>query len=70
MKSLKTKLKQKTFLVALFSALLLASQSIVGVFDYTLTAELGIKITIAFNSVLTVLVLLGIVKDHGNDTDK
>lgn len=69
MKNLKVKLKQKSFLVALFSALLLASQSIASVFGYTLTAEVGNEITYVFNTVLSIFVLLGIVKDHGEENN-
>lgn len=62
----KTRFRNKTFLVALFSALLIAGQQIAGAFgyDFTLISEQATNI---FNAVLTVLVVLGVVVDPLTD---
>lgn len=59
----KIRLKQKTFLVASFSAILLAAQSVAKLFGYEITDEFGVQLTYTFNSILSVLVVLGIVVD-------
>ncbi len=62
----KTRFRNKTFLVSLFSAVLIAGQQIAGAFgyDFTLISEQATNI---FNAVLTVLVVLGVVVDPLTD---
>ena len=59
----KVRFKQKAFLVALFSALLLAVQAVASLFGYEITEEFGTEITGVFNTLLTVLTILGVVVD-------
>ena len=67
----KTRLRNKTFLVALLSAILIAVQQIGNAFGYDLTL-FSEKVTDIFNAVLTLLVVLGVVVDPLTDgiTDK
>lgn len=58
----KVRMKQKTFWVAILSAILLFAQQISGAFDYDITVYTE-QITSIVNSVLGVLVLLGVVQD-------
>ncbi|AZV43753.1 holin [Peribacillus asahii] len=59
----KVRFKQKTFIVALFSALLLAAQAVASLFGYDIPVEFSDKLTYLFNTVLSILVLLGVVVD-------
>lgn len=67
----KTRFRNKTFLISLFSAILIAAQQIASVFGYDLTL-ISEQATNTFNAVLTVLVVLGVVVDPLTDgiTDK
>lgn len=67
----KTRFTNKTFLVALFSAVLIAAQQIASAFGYDLTL-ISEQATDIFNAVLTVLIVLGVVVDPLTDgiTDK
>jgi len=58
----KVRLKHKPFLVALFSLVLILVQQIASIFgiDTTIYNE---QITILFNTILSILVLLGVVID-------
>lgn len=58
----KVRFRSKTFLVSLFMLVLLLAQHIVGVFgaDITIYNE---QITDIFNTVISILVLIGIVHD-------
>lgn len=58
----KTRFRNRTFLVALFSAVLIASQQIATTFGYDLTV-VSEQATNVFNAVLTVLIVLGVVVD-------
>lgn len=59
----KVRLKNKQFLVAIFSSLLLAVQAIANLFGYSISDSLGEQLTYTFNTILTVLVVAGIVVD-------
>lgn len=61
--NLKVRLRQKEFVVAMFSALLLAAQAILGMFGITVSEAFGAELTYTFNSVLSVLVLSGVILD-------
>lgn len=58
----KVRLKNKTFLVSLFAALLLFVQTVASAFgvDITVYSE---KVTQIFNALLGVLIILGVVVD-------
>ena len=58
----KVRIKQKSFWVAIISAILLFAQQVSGVFDYDIIVYTD-QITNIVNSVLGVLVLLGVVQD-------
>ena len=58
----KIRIKQKSFWVAIISAILLFAQQVSGAFDYDITVYTD-QITNIVNSVLGVLVLLGVVQD-------
>lgn len=58
----KVRLKKKTFLVAIFSATLLFTQSIAAAFGYDLTA-FGDELTEKFNALLAFLTAMGIIVD-------
>ena len=58
----KARFKNKTFLVALFSLVLLLVQQVSSVFGVD-TKIYNDQLTVVFNTVLSVLVLLGIVVD-------
>ena len=60
--NLKVRLKNKTFLVALFSAIVLLVTQICAAFGIDVTVY-NEQVTTIFNSVLGVLVLLGVVVD-------
>lgn len=63
----KIRLRQKPFLVALFSALLLFAQQIGMLFGYELSATLGEELTEVFNTLLLVLSIMGVVIDPTTD---
>lgn len=52
--------------VALVSALILAAQSIGALFGFEITDDLASKIMVATNSLLAVLVVLGVVSNPAN----
>ncbi|MEX6015041.1 phage holin [Mammaliicoccus sciuri] len=58
----KVRIKQKSFWVAIISAILLFAQQVSGVFEYDIMVYTD-QITNILNSVLGVLVLLGVVQD-------
>ena len=58
----KARFKNKTFLVALFSLVLLLIQQVSSVFGID-TKIYNDQLTVVFNTILSVLVLLGIVVD-------
>ena len=59
----KVRLQHKSFLVALFAALLLLAQQVARALGYDLPEAVGEQATAIFNSVLGILVLLGVVVD-------
>ena len=59
----RVRVRHRTFLVALFSLLLLLSQQIAAIFGYEITAGFSEELTSIFNTVLSILVLLGVVVD-------
>lgn len=59
----KIRFKHGPFLVALFSALLLLAQQVSRIFGYEITEEMSEQVTGVFNTVLTALVLIGVVSD-------
>lgn len=59
----KVRLKQKEFLVAMFSAILLAAQAIGNLFGFTISETIGAELTVTFNAILSVLTVSGIVID-------
>jgi phi LC3 family holin len=59
----KVRLRQKTFLVALFSATLLFAQQVARLFGYELSEELGNQFTDIFNTILVVLSITGVIID-------
>ncbi|WP_332649824.1 phage holin [Lysinibacillus sp. 54212] len=59
----RVRVRHKTFLVALFSLLLLLSQQVAAIFGYELTAQISEQLTSIFNTILSILVLLGVVVD-------
>ncbi|TDM48587.1 phage holin [Macrococcoides goetzii] len=58
----KIRFKKKTFLVALFSALLLFANQIAGIFEYDIS-EYSKSADALFTTVLNILVLIGVVDD-------
>lgn len=58
----KVRIKQKSFWVSIISAILLFAQQVSGAFDYDITVYTD-QITNIVNSILGVLVLLGVVQD-------
>lgn len=59
----KVRLKQKQFLVAIFSSILLAIQAVANLLGYSISDALGEQLTYTFNTVLSVFVVAGIVVD-------
>ena len=53
----------KPFLLAMFSLVLLLAQQVGAVFGYELTNMMGEQLTSIFNTVLPILVLMGVVVD-------
>ncbi len=64
----KIRFKHGPFLVALFSAFLLLVQQVAKSFGYELTEEITEQATAIFNSILTLLVLIGVVSDPTTKT--
>lgn len=63
----KVRFQHKTFLVALFSLLLILAQQLATAFGYGLTEAFSEQVTAIFNTVLGILVLLGVVVDPITD---
>lgn len=59
----RVRVRHKTFLVALFSLLLLLAQQLAAIFGYELTAQLSEQLTSMFNTILSILILLGVIVD-------
>ena len=53
----------KPFLLAMFSLVLLLAQQVGAVFGYDVTNMMGEQLTAIFHTVLSILVLMGIVVD-------
>lgn len=64
----KVRLRQKHFLVGMFSAILLFAQTVAELLGYPLSEALGDKITNIFNTVLGVLTLMGVTIDPTTKT--
>lgn len=63
----KVRFQHGPFLLALFSLLLILAQQVVTAFGYGLTEAFSEQVTGIFNTVLTVLILLGVVTDSTTD---
>ena len=59
----KVRFMHKPFLLAMFSLVLLLAQQVGAVFGYDLTNMMGEQLTSIFNTVLSILVLMGVVVD-------
>ena len=59
----KVRFKNKPFLVSLFAGALLLAQQVGGAFGFVMPVEISEQLTAIFNSILGLLVLLGIVVD-------
>ena len=59
----KVRLQHKPFLVSLFAFVLLLAQQVAKAFGYELPVAVSDQITAIFNTILSILVLLGIVVD-------
>ncbi|MCS5501255.1 MULTISPECIES: phage holin [Lysinibacillus] len=59
----KVRLKHKPFLASLFAFLLLLIQQVTAAFGYSLPEAVGEQATAIFNTILSILILLGIVID-------
>lgn len=59
----KVRLRNKPFLVSLFAGALLLAQQVGQAFGFTMPIEVSDQLTTIFNSILGLLVLLGIVVD-------
>ncbi|KMN39545.1 MULTISPECIES: phage holin [Lysinibacillus] len=57
------RLKHKPFLVSLFAFFLLLIQQVTAAFGYSLPEAVGEQATAIFNTILSILILLGIVID-------
>lgn len=55
--------KHKPFLLALFSLVLLLVQQVGAFFGYDLTSGMSEQLTVILNTVLSILVLVGVVVD-------
>lgn len=60
----KIRFKQKQFIVSMGAALFIAVQAIGKLFGYHLSDSLGSEVSYALNTVLSVLVVMGVVTDH------
>ncbi|WP_286927055.1 MULTISPECIES: phage holin [Lysinibacillus] len=59
----KIRLQHKPFLLALFSLILLLAQQVAAIFGYDLTSAMSEQLTFILNTVLSILVLMGVVID-------
>lgn len=59
----KIRFMHKPFLLALFSMLLLLAQQVGALFGYDLTSVMSEQLTSILNTVLSILVLMGVVVD-------
>ena len=59
----KVRFMHKPFLLAIFSIVLLLAQQVGAIFGYDLTNMMGEQLTSIFNTVLSILVLMGVVVD-------
>lgn len=59
----KVRFMHKSFLLAMFSLVLLLAQQVGAVFGYDLTSMMGEQLTAIFNTVLSILILMGVVID-------
>jgi len=57
------RLQHKPFLLALFSLILLLAQQVAAIFGYDLTSAMSEQLTFILNTVLSILVLMGVVID-------
>ena len=57
------RLQHKPFLLALFSLVLLLAQQVAAVFGYDLTSMMSEQLTTILNTVLSILVLMGVIVD-------
>ncbi|MEG0448615.1 MAG: phage holin [Lysinibacillus sp.] len=59
----KVRFQHKQFLIAFFALLFLLGQQVAALFGYELSEQLSGQLTTIFNTVLSLLVLLGVVVD-------
>lgn len=59
----KIRLQHKPFLLVLFSLILLLAQQVAAIFGYDLTSAMSEQLTSILNTVLSILVLMGVVID-------
>lgn len=59
----KVRFMHKPFLLAMFSLVLLLAQQVGAIFGYDLTNMMGEQLTSILNTVLSILVLMGVVID-------
>lgn len=59
----RVRVRHKTFLVALFSLVLLLGQQVAALFGYELSTQISEELTSIFNTILSILILLGVVVD-------
>lgn len=59
----KVRLRQRPFLVAMFSALLLLVQQVARFLGYELSETIGEQLTEIFNTVLFILTIAGVILD-------
>ncbi|MGA3601900.1 phage holin [Lysinibacillus agricola] len=57
------RLLHKPFLLSLFSLILLLAQQVAAIFGYDLTSAMSAQLTYIINTVLSILVLMGVVVD-------
>lgn len=57
------RLQHKPFLLALFSLILLLAQQVAAIFGFDLTGVMSEQLTSILNTVLSILVLMGVVVD-------
>ncbi|WP_054767178.1 phage holin [Lysinibacillus parviboronicapiens] len=57
------RLMHTPFLLALFSLLLLLAQQVAAIFGYELTSAMSDQLTSIINTVLSILVLMGVIVD-------
>ena len=59
----KVRFMHKSFLLAMFSLVLILAQQVGAVFGYDVTNMMGEQLTAIFHTVLSILVLMGIIVD-------